>query len=381
MSLPEPTEAESPAEKPMPKPWSYRIATIQGIPIYLHFTFLLLLIFFAIGSFGGERPDYSAANLIFVLVLFACVVLHELGHSLVARRYGIPVSDITLYPIGGIARIEKQPTPRQELWIALAGPAVNFVIAGLLIVYLAVIGQARTPEIATAVIGRHFWALRVLSVNLILGLFNLIPAFPMDGGRVLRALLAMRMPFDRATAVAANIGQILAMATGFLAIVSNQWMLLFVALFVYMGAGQEVVVARQEVLMKDVAVKEAMLTDLRTLPHGATFRQAAEALLATSQHDFPVVMGDEVIGLLSRDSMLRGMAAEGPDAYVASHMNREFLKARPEDGLSDFLRKMQIQPGPALVFDGEKLAGMVTTENLMEFLMIRQIEAETHPAA
>ena len=361
-----PEETPPAAEPARSNPWSYRIGRVSGIPIYLHFTFLLFLIFLALGS---------TARLLFVIALFACVALHELGHSLVALRYKIPVADITLYPIGGIARIEKQPTPRQELWIALAGPAVNVVIAALLAAYLSATGRLVTPQPDLEMQGNN-WMLWLMRANVTLVIFNLIPAFPMDGGRVLRALLGLSMPFDRATAVAASVGQTLALVAGIYAILSGQWFLMFIALFIYMGAGQEAVVARQETLVRNVTVREAMLTDIRTLPHGATFREAADLLLSTSQQDFPVVLGEEVGGLLSREALLRGLASEGPDAYIASHMQREFIRAAPEDDLRELLHQMQARSGPGLVFEGDRLIGMVTTENLMEFLTIRQITSE-----
>jgi stage IV sporulation protein FB len=288
-------------------------------------------------------------------------------------RYGIPVADITLYPIGGIARIEKLPEPKQELWIAVAGPVVNVVIAGALALYLSVSGQFHTAA-PTLAEGAN-WAEKVLGANVALALFNLIPAFPMDGGRILRALLAMRMPLDRATAVAATVGQTLAIVGGLTGIVTGQWTLVLIAFVIYVGAGQEVMVVRRESLVKNVTVREAMLSDVHTLPQGATYRQAADLLLATSQQDFPIVLGDQVYGLLSRDALLRGLASEGADAYIASRMDREFARARPDDDLQGLLQEMQDGTGPALVFEGDRMVGMVTTENLMEFLLIRQITA------
>ncbi len=343
-------------------PWAMKIATVAGIPVYLHFTFLLLLVFFALGS---------PMNLVFIVALFACVVLHELGHSLMAKRYQIPVSDITLYPIGGIARIEKQPEPAAELWIALAGPAVNVVIALLLGAILVTTGNFVSPTSADLQ-GAHVWQ-RILGANVFLALFNLIPAFPMDGGRVLRALLALRMPFERATGVAAQVGQSLALVAGLAAILTGQWGLMLIAVFVYLGAGQEAMIAQRESLVQNVKVREAMITDVRTLPHGATFREAADQLLATSQKDFPVMLGDQVVGLLSRDALLRGLASEGADAYIAQTMERDFPRARPDGDLADLLPQTQTGLGSALVFDGETFLGMVTPENVMEFLVIRQI--------
>ncbi|MBW3622983.1 MAG: site-2 protease family protein [Armatimonadetes bacterium] len=364
-----PVNSPAPAqERPVSNPWALKIASVAGIPIYLHFTFLLLLLFLGLGKL---------TNLLFVIALFACVALHELGHAMTALRYGIPVSDITLYPIGGIARIEKQPAPAQELWVAIAGPAVNLVIAGGLALYLAGTGQLATY---TLVFNENAgWVQKVMTANLYLMLFNLIPAFPMDGGRILRAALAFSMPLERATTIAANIGQTLAILAGLFGILTGWWTLLLIAFFVYLGAGQEVMVVKRDTLVKNVSVQEAMLNEIHTLPQGATYREAADLLLSTSQQDFPVTIGEEVYGLLSRDALLRGLAQEGPDAYIASGMNREFTRADPEDDLLDLLHQMQDGSGPALVFEGERLVGMVTSENLMEFLLIRQITRDQQP--
>jgi stage IV sporulation protein FB len=248
---------------------------------------------------------------------------------------------------------------------------VNVLIAGALALYLTAAGQFHS--LAPELTGGTSWTEKVLGANVYLAAFNLIPAFPMDGGRILRALLAMRMPMERATAVAATVGQTLAILGGLIGIMTTYWPLVFIAFIIYVGAGQEVMVTRRESLVKNVSVREAMLSQVHTLPHGATYRQAADLLLATSQQDFPVVLGEEVYGLLSRDALLRGLAAEGTDAYIASGMNREFVRAHPDDELKGLLHEMQDGTGPALVFEGERLVGMVTTENLMEFLLIRQI--------
>lgn len=361
-----PVSAAPPSqERPAGNPWALKIGVVAGIPIYLHFTFILLLIFLGLGSFP---------NFLFVVSLFACVALHELGHALTALKYKIPVADITLYPIGGIARIEKQPEPKQELWVAIAGPAVNFVIAGIIAIILAATG--RLEPIGPLFTLEGNWAQRIMEANLVLAVFNLVPAFPMDGGRILRAALALKLPLERATSIAASVGQTLAILAGLLAIFTGMWTLLIIAFFIYIGAGQEVMVVQRDTLIRNVPVREAMLSEVHTLPHGSTYRQAADLLLATSQQDFPVVMGENVYGLLSRDALLRGLASEGPDAYIASGMARDFVRAHPDDDLRDLLQQMQTTSGPALVFQGDSLLGMVTTENLMEFLLIRQITTE-----
>lgn len=368
--------ANGPPPQPQNHPWALRIATVAGIPIRLHFTFLLFLVYIA---FSGHE-ETRVLNLLLLVALFLCVALHELGHSIVAMKFGIPVADITLYPIGGIARIEKRPTAWQELWIAIAGPMVNVVIAVILFIVVAASGGPISPEVVSKGGGgwRGFTEV-IISANVMLVLFNLIPAFPMDGGRVLRAILGLNMPIERATSIAANIGQFIAIAAAVFAIFMHppNWWLLFIALFVYIGAGQEAFAYRQAALTEGVKVHQAMITDVRTLTVGNTLKEAADVLLNTSQHDFPVVHGDEVQGLLTRNDLLRALSQEGPGAYVAGAMNREFASAGPNDDLGEVLPRLQADPGALVVLEtgAKRLLGIVTGENVQEFFAVRQIVA------
>jgi len=354
---------------------SLRIATVSGIPIRLHFTFLLFLLW--VGLAGPSRA--GGLSILYVLAIFLCVVLHELGHSLVAIRDGIPVADITLYPIGGVARIEKRPTARQELGIAVAGPAVNVVIALALWAALGFEGGGPLlQDLTHPGAGWRPFAERVLLGNVWLVAFNLIPAFPMDGGRVLRAILALNMPPARATGFASAIGQGIAIAAGIWAIFSGQWFLMFIAFFIYIGAGQEAFAYKQAALIEGVPVRQAMMTDVRTLTVGNTLKEAADVLLDTAQHDFPVLHGDEVQGVLTRDGLLRGLAGAGPGGYVAGAMSRQFAQAAPDDDLTDALPALQADPGPLLVMDPAqdgRLLGILTTENVQEFFAVRQATA------
>lgn len=365
-----------PPARPQENAWALRIATVAGIPIRLHFTFLLFLLW--VGLMG--RNGGSGLSVGYVLAIFACVVLHELGHSLVALRYGIPVSSITLYPIGGVAMIEKRPTAKQELWIAIAGPAVNVVIA---LALFLITGLPRLAPGGTLIAGGgggdlNGFLARLLLFNVWMVAFNMIPAFPMDGGRILRAILAHYTTPERATAVAASVGQFLAIVLGTWAIFSQppNWMLMFIAFFVFIGAGQEAFAYKQASLVEGVTVREAMISDVRTLMGGNTLREAANVLLDTSQHDFPVVLGDEVQGVLTRNGLLRALSQEGPGAYVAGAMNREFLSVGPDDDLGELLPQLGSGAGPLLVLEpgpARRLLGMLTGENVQEFFAVRQI--------
>ena len=352
-----------------------RVATVAGIPIRLHFTFLLFLVYIALAG----RGNTNGLTVMYVLAVFLCVALHELGHSLVALRNNIPVADITLYPIGGVARIEKRPTARQELIIAVAGPLVNVVIALALWAALGFEGFTAITRHLTGAQAHdaHALAERVMLTNVTLVLFNLLPAFPMDGGRVLRAALALRMPPAQATAIAAGVGQFIAIIAGLWAILIGNWAIMFIAFFVYLGAGQEAFAYRQESLLTGVRVRQAMIGDVRTLSVGDTLKQAADVLLDTSQHDFPVVHGGTVQGVLTRDGLLRGLAQSGPGAYVAGAMSRAFASAAPDDDLNEVLPRLQGVPGPLVVLEPNTgtLMGIVTADNVQEFFAVRQIVA------
>jgi Zn-dependent protease/CBS domain-containing protein len=346
---------------------------VLGVRVRLHFTFVLLLVFLLFVGVGGKQS--GAMTALYVLALFGSVILHELGHALVARRYGIQTTEIVMFPIGGMARLERQPKGREELWISLAGPLVNLVIAGGLFAYLAASGgllmpaQLREPTDANL-------AERIAVGNLVLFVFNLLPAYPMDGGRVLRALLALRRPEEEATRMAATAGQVLAVLMGMAGLLSGNFMLVFIALFVYLGAFQEGAAAKGRILTSGHPVEAAMITDFRTLTHGQTIRDAGNLLLATSQHDFPVMVGSDPAGLLTRSALVRAMVTEGPEAYVASAMDRAFLRLAPGTPLNEVFALLSGPGACALVVDEEgQLRGMVTSENLSEFILLEQASA------
>lgn len=349
------------------KAQSSRGLKIFGAPIRLHFTFVLLIFFLLLSARGSQSATY---NSLYVGSLFASVLLHELGHVFVARRYGIKTVEIVMYPIGGVARLERQPKPFEELWIALAGPAVNLLIAALLLGYVSYAHMQFSLTTIFQPSDSNLLA-RIASGNLILAAFNMLPAFPMDGGRVLRALLARSFDEAKATRMAATAGRFLAIAIGLYGLVAMQFMLVFIAMFVYIGASQESANVVGRVLTEGISVRSAMVTDYRTLQHGNTIREAANLLLATSQQDFPVVLGENVVGLLGRQALLRGMAVEGQDSYVAGIMDRQYPRLSPDALLSEAIPLMA-QTNCALVMEGESLVGLLTRENVSEYLMLRR---------
>ncbi|MDX2267593.1 MAG: site-2 protease family protein [Bryobacter sp.] len=338
-------------------PGSIRLFVISGIPVRLHFSFLILIAFLAFLSFSGKDALMEA---LVILTLFGCVILHELGHAMVARLYGVRTLEIVMFLIGGVARLERAMKPREELWVALAGPAVNIFIAASLFGLQSVLGNSNFLS-------------EVMMLNLGLAAFNMLPAFPMDGGRVLRSILSMFFEDLKATQIAAAVGRILAVAMGIFAIWQGPLMLLLVAFFVFTGAQQEYMGQKSNSLMKGAVVKEAMIRNFISLPHGSTFQQAAEQLLDTSQQEFPVVHGNQPLGLLRRDALLTGLAQHGPDSYISSAMERDFLRVSPNDALEDILTQLAAADYTALVMEDEELIGLLTQENLNEFLVLRNL--------
>jgi Zn-dependent protease/CBS domain-containing protein len=348
--------------------WSIPIVRIAGIQLRIHITFLLLIGWLALGS---------ASAAIFVLLLFVCVVLHEFGHAIAAKSYGINTPDITLLPIGGVARLERMPEePRQELVIAIAGPMVNVIIAACLYVVIGARGHV-DPETAMR---SGDMLVGLFQINVWLLLFNLLPAFPMDGGRVLRALLASRMTFARATQVAATVGQAFAWIFGVVGlfgipgIMHPNPFLIFIAFFVYIGASQEAALAQMRDVSRRFPVSSAMVREFRSLPETAALEEAVDALLATSQHDFPVLdEAGNVAGILTRHDLIVALRKNDPAIRVGDVMRRDIPTVTTGTRFEEAFRIMQECNCPAVpVLDGMKrLVGLLTPENVSELMMVQ----------
>lgn len=343
---------------------------VMGTPVRLHFTFVLLLVFLITTGLSGNQSGLSYA--IYLLALFASVLIHEFAHAAVCWSYGIRTVEIVMFPIGGVSRLERAAKPHEEFWIAAAGPLANLLAAGALFAWLYANDQSMSAVMAFAAPSDANVVERIAEANLILAAFNIIPAFPMDGGRMLRAVLTRFHSEADATRVAAWSGRMLAIGIGLYGLLYSHFLLVFVAFFVYLGAAQESAAAIGRSLTSGIPVRAAMLTEYRTLTHGNTIRDAANLLLATSQQDFPIVHSDRVIGLLGRNALLRAMANHGPDVYVAGYMDREYLTLAPETNLAEVLPLMAHSGACALVMEGEKLLGLLTTDNLSQFLMLRK---------
>jgi Zn-dependent protease/predicted transcriptional regulator len=358
--------------------WSWRIGRIAGIDVYVHFTFFLLLAWVAGAHYLADRDVGQALyGVAFILALFGVVVLHELGHALAARRYGIQTRDITLLPIGGVARLERMPEePAQELVVALAGPAVNVVLAALIYLLLAIgPGSPLAPlneatHVGTSFLSQLFW------VNVALVIFNMIPAFPMDGGRVLRALLATRLDYVRATQIAAAVGQALAMLFVLVGLFANPF-LVFIGLFVWLGAAQEASMVQMRSAMAGIPVMRAMITNFETLAPDDHLSKAVDHMLAGFQQDFPVLAGGQLVGVVTHGDLARALGQQGTDALVADVMRRDFVRVSPREMLESAFARLQEGDSHTLpVVDNDRLVGLLTSDNVTEILMIQEAMRE-----
>ncbi len=351
--------------------WSFPIARIFGSELRIHITFFLLLLWIGVAHYNQGGSEAAIVGIVFILALFACVVAHEFGHALAARRYGIRTPDITLLPIGGMARLERMPEkPSEEIIVALAGPAVNVVIAAVLIVFFG----AQPGFTALENLGdprAEFWS-RLATVNLFLVIFNMIPAFPMDGGRVFRALLATRYKRARATRIAARVGQGFAFLLGFLGLLGSP-LLIFIAIFVYIAASAEAQATELQQISRGINVADAMITSFETLKPGATIADAADALLRTTQVEFPVLETDgRLAGFVTRNSMIAVLAESGADSPARAAMTADIPIVAPADRLEAALQAMQSSSAPAVaVVDRQgAFVGYVTAENIGELVML-----------
>ncbi len=351
--------------------WSFKIGRFAGIDVYMHFTFLLLISWVALVHWRqGQSVAAVIGGVTFILVIFLCVVLHEFGHALAARRYGIQTRDIILLPIGGVARLQKIPTdPIQELWVALAGPAVNVAIAIALFMWLKVTASLEPLQVLT-VTGGPFLE-RIMAVNIFLVIFNMIPAFPMDGGRVLRALLATRKDYARATQIAANIGQGIAVLFGFIGIIYNP-LLLLIALFVWIGAAQESGAAQLKSAVGGIPVQQAMLTDFKTLQRNDNLERAVELTIAGNQKDFPVVDNGHIEGVLTQTDLLKALSQRDQHPTVTSAIQKEFVTVDSLEMLESAFEKLKDCNCHTLpVVRNGRLVGLLTMDNIGEYMRIQ----------
>ena len=358
--------------------WSLPIGSIAGTAIRIHVTFLLFLVWLWVLFFrqGGTEAAWQGTT--FIVLIFFCVLLHELGHVFAARYYGVKTRDVTLWPFGGIASMKRMPEkPTQELAVAVAGPAVNVVIIAVLALWLGPrLGTESLAELDSPTLSM---AAKVLWANVILVVFNLIPAFPMDGGRVLRALLAMRMGSARATKLAASIGQAFAVIFGILGILYNP-MLIVIAVFVFLAASGEAKNAELNAMARGALVSDAMITEFQSLRTDATINDAADALIRTSQTEFPVIDGaGRLRGVLFRDAMIKALKEKGPATPVLEVMITDVPTVPMQTKLEKAVRYLMEKPRSVVGVTGadQRLVGLLTVENLGEMMMVHEARPST----
>jgi Zn-dependent protease/predicted transcriptional regulator len=356
--------------------WSYTIGRIRGTEIKVHVTFFLLLAYYGYLAYQEAGTSAAVTETLFLVTFFLCVVLHEFGHITMARRFGVRTPDVILLPIGGVARLERIPEePRQELLIALAGPAVTLAIIVVLFLAALAMGDAvilRDPFLPTTP-----FVVRLLISNVFVLVFNLFPAFPLDGGRVLRALLASRLGLVRATRIAGTVGQLFAVVLGIFGLKVDAPLTMLVAFFIFVAAGTEASAVATRVAGKGLQVSQMMVTQFQTIPVHATLSHAVDLLLAGEQREFPVVDNlGRTEGMLTRDNLIRGLSKRGPEATVAEAMTPSAPTVAPNLGFQEALERLRASGLPALpVVDASgSLVGMLTMDNITDLLLVRRAQ-------
>ena len=353
--------------------WTITIGRVAGTEIKVHLTFLILVAFWGMAGYQQGELTGAVAACLMLFALFACVLLHEFGHILMARRFGVRTPDVILLPIGGVARLERIPDePKQELLIALAGPAVTLAIVLIVYALLALGGEA--PRFGELDPDGPFLE-TLMRVNFYLLVFNLFPAFPMDGGRVLRALLASRIGLAAGTRIAARFGQASAVVAGLYALSAGEPLLALVSLFVFLGAGAEAAAVETRVAGEGLKVDQMMVTHFRAIPVHATLSDAVELLLSGEQREFPVVdnMG-RVEGVLTRDNLIKGISQRGPGSTVGEAMTAQVQAVSPRLGFQEALERLRSSGLPALpvVDETGRLVGLLTLDNITDLLLVRR---------
>jgi Zn-dependent protease/CBS domain-containing protein len=359
---------------------SIRLFNIRGITLRVHFTFPLILVWAALqfGLFAGLGTNGAIFGILVTLLLFVIVVLHELGHSVVAQHYGIPVKDIVLLPIGGVAQMARIPEePVQELLIAIAGPLVNFVLAGLMIIANLAFGLSGSLGNPLALL-YGFGGISVASIfnylfiaNLFLGIFNLLPAFPMDGGRILRALLATKLDYVRATDIAGVIGKLMAILLGAWGLFGGGIFLILIAFFVFVEADQEGKMVKIRHTLRGLTVAQAYSTQARTLNPRVTVGEAMELALSSLQSDFPVCEGGQVVGMLTKGKLIEALNQRGPAVPVGEVMLKDVQPVAPGEELYDAQQQMAESQLNALpVAEAGRYLGLITSRGIHELIQL-----------
>lgn len=374
---------------------SFRIGSLFGIPIQLHWTFLVIIPLFAwiIGSQISMTADllsglfrvpidttYFAQGLapyivgaIVALGLFAGVLLHEIAHCLVAKRMGIPINSITLLIFGGVSSMEeKAPDPRVELPMALIGPLSSMAV-GVVFIALLYITAGVVDDLPLA--GLLIFLFSYLGLlNIFLFIFNLLPAFPMDGGRVLRAYLAGRMPLHRATKIAADVGKVFAVIFSIVGIILFSPLLILIAFFIFIGAGQESTAIKYNFLLKDVSVGDVMAKNVMTISPTTPIREVLDLMYTTKHLGFPVMDRGYLAGMVTLADVHKIPPLDREAMQARDIMTRDVITLSPQAPIIDGLMLMSRHNiGRIPVMDGDRLIGLVTRTDIMKVIEIKDI--------
>lgn len=352
---------------------AFKIGSIAGINLFIHWTFSILIAYIVFSNYrAGQSTEQIIWSVIFILSIFVTVLMHELGHALTAKRFNIITKDITLLPIGGLARLESIPEkPKEELIVAIAGPAVNIAIALIIGLFITIPDAKDLNEQLSSGVNSSNFFLAFYFVNLWLALFNFIPAFPMDGGRVLRALLAMKFERHIATNIAARIGQILALGFIFLGFYYNLF-LIFIGLFIMFSAQAEAEYTQIKSMLKGYKVKDVLMKNYQELDAGEKIKTAVQMLLNGQSKNFLVTENHKPVGTLSRNEIIKTLSEHGENELIRNAMNSNLIFLNTDSPLEEAFQKAQQNKSTLMpVMENDKLIGTLDTENILEFIMVK----------
>ncbi|MFV5685262.1 site-2 protease family protein [Flavobacterium sp. GB2R13] len=356
---------------------SFKLGKVAGIGIFIHWTFSLLILFIIFMNYkSGQNTTQIIWSVVFILCIFITVLLHELGHALAAKNYNIKTEDITLLPIGGLARLERIPEkPLEELIVAFAGPLVNIALAFITAFFISIPDNTDKlmTELSNGVNANNFF-LNFFLVNFWLAIFNLIPAFPMDGGRVLRALLSFKLPRNVATRIAARIGQFLAMAFIILGFFTSPF-LIFIGIFVIIGAQIEADYTESKFMLKGFKVQDVVMKDYQTIDADEKIKKAVELLLDSQNKNFLITENNIPVGTLNRDQIIMALSKKGDDEFIYNVMDRNLIILVSNSLLENVFELIQQNKSTLmLVMENNQLIGTLDIENLLEFILINEVK-------
>ena len=365
---------------------SFRLFSVRGIDIKIHITFPLILVWAAIqfGALSERGLEGAVFGVLVTLLLFTIVIMHELGHSFMALEFDVPISQIVLLPIGGVAQMGRMPDkPGQEFMVAIAGPLVNFVLA----IVLGLLAALLPLELSRDAIMRTLRGMGelnltsvfgyVFATNLFIMIFNLLPAFPMDGGRVLRALLATRLEYTRATSIAVFVGQGMAWLMGLWGFLGGGFFLILIAIFIYLGASQEGQMAQLRGVLADLTVDQAYSAQTVRLSPDDSLQRAVDVTLRSFQANFPVCEDDRLVGMLTQQQLVDRLQHVGPETPIREAMNTDFRAVRPDEGLFEVQQELAQSEFEAFpVAEGDRFLGLITQQDIAEMYRLASSEPE-----